>query len=341
MLGMERVGIRDNFFALGGHSLLAVRLMALLRERTGRALPLSALFQGATVEQLADRMEPSSEAAPRTPNIARLDTGDSQRRPLFLVHGGGGGVLSYADLVRHLGNDRPIHGFFAPGLEGGELPPGSMESLARIYVDQMRDVQPHGPYRLAGWSLGGLVAYEMARQLQAQGELVELLALIDSIAPSGQPEPEPPPLVRLAGFARMVGLPLKDAPAEALEELNGTHGPELLTRMLDVVRQLPAAGGLEPAQIERLFAVHERLSEAHRGYVPPSLYGGSADFFQAASHASAPTRDAHKPWTEWITGDVAVSEVPGDHLTLLQAPNVATLAEKLSERLRELEAREQ
>ncbi|NOK31919.1 amino acid adenylation domain-containing protein [Corallococcus exercitus] len=338
VLRLERVSADADFFDLGGHSLLAVHLMALLRERTGRALPLSALFQGSTVERLATLLSPSDGTRALGPNLARLDTGDSQRRPLFLVHGGGGGVLSYADLVRHLGNDRPVYGVFAPGLEDGELPPSSMESLARLYLDQVRDVQPHGPYRLAGWSFGGLVVYEMARQLQALGEPVEFLALLDSLAPSGEPDPEPPPLIRLAAFGKMVGLPVQDVPAPELEQLGGLEGEALLSRMISLLRNLPAAGGLEPGQIERLFAVHERLGEANRGYVPASRYEGPAELFRAAVRASDPHRAEDEGWKAWLPGGVSVCHVPGTHLTLLEEPQVPTLAERLTERLRVLDS---
>ncbi|WP_279636870.1 non-ribosomal peptide synthetase [Corallococcus llansteffanensis] len=337
VLRLERVSAEADFFDLGGHSLLAVQLMALLRERTGRALPLSALFQGSTVERLAALLSPSEGKRPLGPNLARLDTGDSERRPLFLVHGGGGGVLSYADLVRHLGNDRPVYGLFAPGIEDGDLPPSSMESLARLYLEQVRDVQPQGPYRLAGWSLGGLVVYEMARQLQALGEPVELLALLDSLAPSGEPDPEPPPLIRLAAFGKMVGLPVQDVSAPELERLSSLEGNELLSRMIEVLRNLPAAGGLEPGQIERLFSVHERLGEANRGYVPASRYEGPAELFRAAVRASDPTRAEDEGWKAWLPGGVSVCHVPGTHLTLLEEPQVPTLAERLTERLRALD----
>ncbi|RKH74771.1 non-ribosomal peptide synthase/polyketide synthase [Corallococcus aberystwythensis] len=337
VLHLERVGAEDDFFALGGHSLLAVRLMALLRERTGQSLPLSALFQGATVARLAARLEPSSGPQGNAPNVARLNTGDPRRRPLFLVHGGGGGVLSFSRLVRELGNERPIHGLFAPGLEGGVLPPTSMESLARLYVQQVREVQPHGPYRLAGWSMGGRVAYEMARQLQSQGQQVEWLALFDSTAPSGQREPEPPPLARLAAFGRMAGFPLQDVPAQELEKLSAVPDSELVPGMMEVLRQLPAAGGLEPGQMERLFAVHERLGEANRGYVPASPYTGPAELFQAAVHAGDPSRAAEGGWSTWTPGGLTVSQVPGDHFSLLQEPHVATLAERITLRLRALD----
>ncbi|MBJ6765766.1 amino acid adenylation domain-containing protein, partial [Myxococcaceae bacterium JPH2] len=335
VLRLERVGAEDDFFQLGGHSLLAVRLMALLRERTGVALPLAALFQGSTVRRLAARLEAGVHA--RRPNLARLDAGRAESRPVFFIHGGGGEVLSYTELVHQLGDAHVLYGVSAPGLEGGALPPPTMEALVRHYLEQLRDVQPSGPYRLAGWSFGGVAAYELARQLEALGEQVELLALLDSYAPSGTPEPEPPPLARLARFAKMLGVTLDDVPEDELERLTELRGQEQVTRMMELVRTMPTAGALDAAQAERVFSVHERLSEAQRGYVPASPFGGTAHFFPAESRRATPGLASDGGWSTWIHGGLTVCELPGDHQSILQAPQVATLAEHLKALLLALE----
>ncbi|MBZ4422263.1 non-ribosomal peptide synthetase [Myxococcus sp. RHSTA-1-4] len=330
VLRVEKVGITDDFFALGGHSLLAVRLMARLRQLTGLTVPLATLFQAPTVERLARWVEQRGDGARSTPNLVRLDSGTSTRSPLFLVHGGGGGVLGYSDLVRQLGEDRPVYGLSASGLEGGELPAASIEMLARDYLSQVRTVQPHGPYRLGGWSFGGLVAYEMARLLQADGERVEVLALLDSHAPTAQARPEPDPLSLLAGFGQVLGLPWWKLPLD-VEHLRRLDVRDALAYVLEQARHSPSgAPGLELSAAERLFAVYQRLHEALRHYVPGGTYTGPTWVFTAATPGEGHTPAADLGWGTWLTEPPSVHEVPGDHYTLLRAPHVTPLARTLA-----------
>ncbi|RKH35770.1 amino acid adenylation domain-containing protein [Corallococcus praedator] len=327
VLRVPRVSITDSFFDLGGHSLLALRLMAAIREHTGRSLPVSALFQHSTVEHLA-RLLARQDVSQGTPNLMRLDAGDAHLRPLFLVHGGGGGVLGYTELVRQLGSHRPVHGLYASGLEGGALPPSSVEALARDYLAQLRTVQPRGPYLLGGWSFGGLVALEMARQLQAVGEPVEMLALLDSTVPTPKPRPAPDTLSLLGLFARTLGLPWQELDLD-LERLRRLEGRERLAYVLEQARSAPRGDlGLDLDGADRLLTLYQRLHDAQRAYVPDGGYAGPTLLFRAA------TSDA-SDWSAWLTGRVTVHEVQGDHYTLLNAPHVTTVAERLLHHLRE------
>ncbi|WP_164002945.1 amino acid adenylation domain-containing protein [Pyxidicoccus caerfyrddinensis] len=337
VLNVEKVGATDDFFALGGHSLLAVRLMARLRESTGVTLPVSALFQGATVERLAQRLEQRDDASRSTSNLVRLDAGTATGRPLFLVHGGGGSVLGYTELVRLLGNDRPLYGLSASGIDGGELPAAAIEVLARDYLAQLRAVQPQGPYLLGGWSFGGLVAYEMARLLQAAGEQVELLALLDSLAPDSQPRPEPDTLTQLAGFGRVLGLPWQSLPLD-VEHLRRLDVRGALAYVLEQARRSPSgAPALDLDAAERLFRVYQRLSHAQRNYVPVGAYMGPALLLRAATPPSGAPRAQDLGWSAWLGGTLTVYEVPGDHYTLLSAPNASRVAERLVIHLDSLE----
>ncbi|RKG69792.1 non-ribosomal peptide synthetase, partial [Corallococcus exercitus] len=179
ILGVRSVGVRSSFFELGGHSLLAVRMVAAVRERLGQSIPLSVLFQQPTVEQLAQLLREDSQAW--TP-LVPLERGEPGHRPFFLVHPGGGNVLAYSELARRLGPSLPVYGLQSRGLDGRPVAE-SIEEMADLYIEALRTVQPHGPYQLGGWSLGGLVAYEMAQRLREAGEAVDLLALIDTHVP--------------------------------------------------------------------------------------------------------------------------------------------------------------
>ncbi|NRD67216.1 alpha/beta fold hydrolase, partial [Corallococcus exiguus] len=328
VLRVPRVSITDNFFELGGHSLLALRLIASIRVHTGHLVPMAALFQHGTVEQLARRIQ--QETTPLPANLVRLKAGTAEKRPLFLVHGGGGGVLGYSELVRQLGNDRPVYGLSASGLEGGALPPASVEALARDYLSQLRTVQPQGPYLLGGWSFGGLVALEMARQLQALGEVVELLTLMDSTVPTPQPRPEADPLGLLALVGRTLGLRWQDLSLD-LEQLRRMEPRE---RLAYVLEQLKGSNlGLDLAAAERLFEMHTRFYEAQRLYVPDGGYSGPTLLFRA----TAGPRDADEPaWSTWLTGSVTSYDVAGDHYTMLSAPHASSVAEQLLHHLRAL-----
>ncbi|HEV2734381.1 MAG TPA: amino acid adenylation domain-containing protein, partial [Longimicrobiaceae bacterium] len=182
VLEAERVGVRDGFFALGGHSLLAVRLMARVEQATGVRLPLATLFSASTVEQLAAELRRGDARDDGSPLVPIRPGG--KRTPLFLVHPVGGDVLAYAPLARHLDREQPVYGLRSRGLAPGAEPARTVEEMARDYLAALREARPAGPYRLGGWSMGGVVAYEMARRLEAAGERVERLVLVDAHVPA-------------------------------------------------------------------------------------------------------------------------------------------------------------
>ena len=178
VLQVEKVGIHDEFFELGGHSLLALRLFTRIEQETGTRLPLSALFQTTTIAHLALLIENENRGHSWECLVPIQLQGE--KPPFFLVHGIGGGVLGYRDLVNELGTDQPVLGLQAAGQDGRETYDLTIKEMASRYIGVMRAFQPQGPYRIGGYCFGGVVAYEMACQLSGLGEKVSLLALFES-----------------------------------------------------------------------------------------------------------------------------------------------------------------
>jgi thioesterase domain-containing protein/acyl carrier protein len=335
VLEIPRIGVRDNFFALGGHSLLAVRLMARVQERFGRELPLAALFQDGTVEQMAALLRSEASGGPASCLVPIQPAGEAA--PFFCVHPAGGDVLGYAALAHHLGTGRPFYGIQARGLNGVGEPVASLPGMADLYVEEIRRVQPHGPYHLGGWSLGGLVAFEMASRLRGQGEEVALLALLDCsprVAGGAGSEAETPDEIDLLVdiVAYVANLWNRDL-ALGREDLEGLDAEGRLSRTLEVLRNadfLPPGAGLN--QVRRALAVYQAGSQAVRSYRPQFCPGGpeGAVLFRAAESPGEPGDDLG--WGELLGGPPEIVTVPGRHLTILSEPNVAVLAERLRAR---------
>jgi acyl carrier protein len=180
LLGVRPIGIRDNFFELGGDSLLAARMMHRVEQVCGQKVPLATLFAGATIEQLAkalmqQRVEDDDSL------LIQVQAGGANR-PLFFMHGDfEGGGFYCLNLARGLGEDQPFYALTPHGVDGAPIPP-TIEAIAASFIEMIRTVQPKGPYLLGGLCKGGVTAYEMARQLQEQGEQVDLLVMVGSVA---------------------------------------------------------------------------------------------------------------------------------------------------------------
>ncbi len=179
-LGIDKVSIRDNFFDLGGHSLLAVRLFSLLDPVFG-TLPVSLLFEAPTIAQMAAKL---AEGGVRTrwQSLVAIQPAGS-RPPLFIIPGVEGNVLNCTRLARAMGHDQPVYGLHSIGLDGERAPLEKVETIAAHFLSEIREVQPSGPYHMAGVCVGGIVAYEMGRQLRAGGESVAPVILIDTWPP--------------------------------------------------------------------------------------------------------------------------------------------------------------
>ncbi|MGE5675070.1 MAG: non-ribosomal peptide synthetase, partial [Mycobacterium leprae] len=181
VLGVSPIGVEDNFFELGGHSLLVIRLLNAVREATGRQLPIASLFRGPTIASQAKLLEQEGGEEPWTPLVPIRATGT--RPPFYCAHGAFGSVFCFADLARELGPDQPFYGLQPRGLYDEQPPLHTMPEMAARYVEAIREAQPHGPYFLGGYCMGGLIAQEMARLLTKAGEPVALVAMLDTKLP--------------------------------------------------------------------------------------------------------------------------------------------------------------
>ncbi len=180
LLVVERISRHDNFFALGGHSLLAVQMIRRSRIALGISIPMPVLFEAPTLAALTQRVSVQKNVQDESFAVLLPIQPHGARPALFCVHPVTGLSWHYRGLVSHLEVDQPVYGLQARGLDGGSLPAVTIEAMAIDYIQQIRRIQPRGPYYLLGWSFGGKVAHSMATQLEQQGERVALLAVLDA-----------------------------------------------------------------------------------------------------------------------------------------------------------------
>jgi len=300
VLGVGPISVEDAFFLIGGESLRAVRVMSLIRQAFGVQLPLAALFRTPTVAGLCRQLDaPAADAGCLIP----IQQGDGTSWPLFLVHPAMGGVLCYAPLASALGRSETIYGLQAVGFDGEAAPLASVEEMAERYLEEMRRAVPHGPYRLAGWSFGGLVAFEIARRLEAAGEQVAFLGLIDT--------------------------PFRGAAGED----GGEREKEFDLLRVEYAPYLPeAAPEEELRRLIGLLLAHER---AERRYVPAEPVTADLTLFHAAAASalgSFPPVTAEE-WQGCTRGRLRAVPVPGDHYTLIRPPHVQTVGERMKEEM--------
>jgi thioesterase domain-containing protein/acyl carrier protein len=323
VLRLERVSTRANFFHMGGHSLAAARLVALIEQQFSKMLPLVALFQNPTIAQLARFLE--GEVTRQSSLIALQPEGS--RPPFFCIHPVGGTVFSYTELARQLGPGQPFYALQSPGLNANEEFLVSIPAMAAEYITLMRSLQKEGPYRLGGWSMGGVIAFEMARQLEQQGIPVELVAMIDSSVSGGRSSirADIDEAQLLAHFALDLGLNLDRIQLARYMQ----NKDEAVARMIDEAKQhnaLPA--DFDSVLPQRLFEIFKNNLRAVVEYVPQP-YHGKIIYFEAQKHPVSRT-PMSRIWKNFAPGGIEVYRVPGDHYTIMKSPNIEVLARKLA-----------
>jgi thioesterase domain-containing protein len=334
VLGLERIGVDENFFELGGHSLLAAQMLFRVHGVFGRGLPLGTFFQKPTIRQMARAL--AWAPASRTSCLVPLRPQGS-RKPLFCVHPLGGTTLCYFSLARHLDPHQPFYAVRAPELDGEREPHTRIEDMAACYVAAILAIQPEGPYLLGGWSLGGVIAFEMARQLHGRGLRVALVALLDTESP-GWPATVSPHAAPGAEEVRGKGEE-EDATllADLASDLNIPVSRKMLRRLapgerLDYV--LRRAGG-EPGEadvirrtVERYFSTCKAQERALAAYRPTN-YPGPVTLFRCRAKRCNNEKERAYGWDELVAGGVQILAVPGSHQSMVTEPRVRVLARKL------------
>jgi amino acid adenylation domain-containing protein len=327
VLGREGIGMTDDFFELGGHSLLTIQLVSAIERTFGYRIPLHELFKnGVRIESLAGYLlNHCAKAQPQSSCLVPVRKAGN-RRPFFCVHPASGQVLCFVDLVRNLSGDRPFYGFQSQTCNHGDL---GIEPIASRYIEEMRSIQPRGPYLLGGYSMGGLVAFEMARQLARTGDEISLLALIDSAIPGSQSIPGEDDDGRLIQwFVRDLALPIESLNIE-WDQLMNLSTEDALGRLLEMAKQaglVPDYIGLE--WMNQLYQVFKDNIEAMRGY-EPGLHSGSLLYFRASEQSASSADQRMRTWNALATGGVESFVIPGSHYSIMREPNVKVLGQQL------------
>jgi amino acid adenylation domain-containing protein len=312
ILDMRPVGVDDNFFDLGGHSLLAVRLFATIARKISIKLPVSTILQFPTIADLADHMRRDGWS-PGWQSLVPIQP-DGSKKPLFCVHWAGGNVVIYHDLARCLAPDRPVYGLQAVGLDRMQLPYTCVEDMAAHYVKEILAFQGEGPYHLAGASMGGMIAFEMAQQLRELGADVGLVGLLDTEGEfTGKPLP----------VAKRVSLHADNIRGRTLIKKLAYLQERVLSRVNRwIYKEFIRAGGPLPRGMRNMREISYRAALNYQ----PRPYSGKVTMFRAKQRFPGKENDIFLGWDKVSRGGIEIHEVSGDHASMLVEPQVGELA---------------
>ena len=329
VLETKEVSIEDNFFALGGTSLLALRLFGQIKEQFAQDLPLATLFQAPTIAKLALILQ-QKDSLPSWQSLVEIQRGDLNKPPFFFVHAAGGGLLKYKKLSEYIGASQPFYGLEAQGMDGKQPIPETVEAMAYQYLQEIRSWQPHGPYYIGGLCFGGFIAFEMAQQLQAQGEEVVLLVLFNTKRASA--------VRRLAVPQRLIQH-IKQLQNQGLKYVrNKTIGKiQWLNNKLQKKRRYAQQKqAIKATQKQENTITYENryipIMEAHinaEKLYQPQVYSGKIVLLRTDLQPEGYYVDPQRGWGELAGGGLEIYDIPGSSKNPLTEPHIAIQAQIL------------
>ncbi len=340
LLGQEKIGINDNFYELGGHSLIAVEMIAKIKKERGKKLPLTCLVEHATIKDLAELIEdePEETKTKKKKSKGPLVTiqGKGNKMPIYLIHGAGLHVLMYKTLAQHMAPDQPIYGFHAIGLNGEAKPLDRIEKIAAAYIKEMFTIDPDGPYALAGYSFGGLIAFEIAKQLKAQGKEVAMLGMFDTVVRpeiTGEVESY---YESLSTFGKKVAWNLSEITKSPIKNLK--YKTNTLQRRFKRWKYRLTHNEqqeLNKAETDH-FALVDRMNHIAFQHYKLTPYDGAIHLFRAKERRFFMKDFEHLGWGPYAKDGIIVKEIPGDHLYMFDPPNGQEFARILQQCLDEI-----
>lgn len=334
VLGVSQIGMTDNFFDLGGHSLLAVQIVTKIGNKIGKTFPLAVLFRYPTVRSLYEFIKQENAQTKWKTLVPIKPTGS--KSPVYFIHGDGLNVLNFSSLAAAMDKDQPVYGLQAKGLDGIDQPLDKLEDIAAEYLKEVLEQNPNGPYYLAGYSFGGYVAIEMRKQLLAMGRKVNVLAVFDTNSEN---------VDYVKGVKRNLSKKImRQVPKFFFIAKTFTHEPKAILKYQGqfFARKLKGlsdkTGITKKPIVTPYFANLNRIAEKHfiafKNYnLEP--FDDVLHLFKAKKRLYFVDDFKSLGWQKWANKGVKVYEVPGDHKTIFEQPNVATLAEKLQQVLDE------
>lgn len=350
MLGVDNIGIHDNFFDLGGHSLLAIRMFSAVEETFRKSVPLATLFEAGTIEKLAEILSQEDWEEPEGSLVPIHPTGN--RLPLYCIHAVGGNVMFYSDLAKYLHKDQPLYGLQARRLAGRQVGHGTIEEMAEFYIKEIVEHQPEGPYCLGGSSFGGLVAYEMARQLSQQGKEIGILALFDTSTPEYKKNRLPGTStfqlkahklieriqLHKANLDVLAGAEKANYVLEKVKKLIFQYRRSLRNRRSKMVRKLYSEFKGKGALPKKYIQLEDQLMRAQHKFAPKP-YPGKVTLFRASIQPYGLSPDPLLGWQLYVN-EVDVTEVVGHHTSIVAEPYVRGLATVLNVHLEKINAKQ-